>query len=182
MKPEIAQILQGIQSDDLDQRNTFVGLAGLLLERSTIDSPTKQGYEGAIPDSLLSIRLTIGEQQDLIAKLCNVISSEKMTEGMIWALGKASRDLVFEPFLDLVHTYNGRFGKQGYQQILVVLDTFIVRSGTREALQKQNILIDRYDVTQLVHRIAASRESKTQELASWLQQKIRDAQDFTFVT
>lgn len=174
MHADLNRILQDLKSGDLETRNQAVGQAGLLLEKRSISNPDNSIYEGLLPTTLLSITLDTEEQRLFIHQLCDAIYSDNMTEGMLWALGKADKDLGLEPLLRVIRDQGQKLNDEANWQALVALDNFLTRSGTREELQKQRTLMDEYGIEEWLHQFTTSSEPRLQKMAHWLLEEMQD--------
>lgn len=177
MHPTLHRLLQEARSDELEIRHRAVGQIGLFLEKNTIVSGTTGSYKGLLDDELCALILDLSAQQLVVTELCHLISSDKMTEGMLWALGKASRSVSMQPLLQLLQHQSHRFNEEATWQALIALDNVIIISGSVAELQQQHRLIDEHNIVHWLQNLEASPDPRVQKIALRLMNAIHNAQE-----
>ncbi|MCG8350153.1 MAG: hypothetical protein MI924_20500 [Chloroflexales bacterium] len=181
MNPALERVLQEVHANDLEIRHRAVGQIGLLLEKNTAISGTVDSYKDLLDDDLFTLKLDVSEQQRLVAELCNLIASDKMTIGMLWALGKADRTISIRPLFEIIRNQSRTFGEEALWQTLVTLDNVIILSGTAAKLQEQNRLIDEYGIIDWLYGLEHLRDPRVPEKILGLKAAIRDSKGYKYV-
>lgn len=181
MRPEIIQIAQDLKSDNMQARDLSVQYAGLLLEKSASAEMAEGAYNSMLPASLTATSLDQHEQTYLVEVLYETISSPRMTEGMLWALGKADRALGLEPLLNILQSNSSNFSEEAMWQALLALDNFVVRAGSQLVLSEQNRLLQSYKVSERNLAQALFTSPRLQKMAEWIRLKIQDSLELKYV-
>ena len=133
MREEISSLLSCLDLEDFREKNAAVSDLAMLLEKNTYilsgghaDSRLNE-YGQFLPEELLTVTLSIEEQEEIVADLTQRIrSGGPLSSSMLWAIGKASPEVGLSALTEILKCDVVALDDKMSYQFLIALDNFVI--------------------------------------------------------
>lgn len=133
MKEEIVDLLSYLDSKDFNDKNGTISDIAMLLEMSTyilnggqIASRMNE-FQCLLPEDLLSIRLSMDDQKEIVGALKErILSGDPQSPSMLWAIGKAYPEIGLTVLARILKNDPEMPDNEMSYQFLIALDNFII--------------------------------------------------------
>jgi len=177
----LEQLLADAQSQSPDIQQEAITKLGLLLEKHSTNPDSLENYRVLLPDYILDTKLGLHEQELLVQKLCDLANSQEVPAHTFWALSKVRREIGFRPFLDVFNQRKDQLDEASIWQMLIALDNFLLRSGSKYDLQEQNQMIEQNDIVSWLNYVVTTENSRFQKQGQSILKKIRESQSLRYI-
>ena len=133
MKQEIVDLLLCLDSDDFQEKNNTISDIAILLEMNTYTlnggqiSSVLNEYKCLLSEDLISVRLSIEEQNEIIDELTKRISiNDKLGSSMFWAISKSHHTVGLPKLIQIIKCSWDTFDDEVAYQSIIALDNFII--------------------------------------------------------
>ncbi|MDQ2088145.1 hypothetical protein RBH29_17100 [Herbivorax sp. ANBcel31] len=147
MKSEIKDLILYLDSEDFDEKNIAISEVASLLEMNTYilnggkDLGRLEEYKIYLDEDLISIRLDIGEQAEIIDELIKRIrSKDELRSSMLWAIGKGRPEAGLVRLAETIKACWDEFNDEEAYQSIVSMENYMDYD-VKETLSKEEEII-----------------------------------------
>ncbi|NLI57567.1 MAG: hypothetical protein GX387_03470 [Clostridium sp.] len=147
MKSEIKDLIVYLDSEDFDEKNIAIIEVASLLEMNTYilnggkDPSRLEEYKIYLDEDLISIRLDIEEQAEIIDELINRIrAKDELSSSMLWAIGKGRPEAGLVRLVETITACWDEFNDEEAYQSIISMENYMDYD-VRKTLSKEEEII-----------------------------------------
>ncbi|AEV67139.1 hypothetical protein [Acetivibrio clariflavus] len=151
MKKEIADLLSHLNSNNTEEKRYSIADIGMILEMNTRilngnqSDLVNEEFKNYLDKKLLSIRLNIDEQVEIIEKLVErILAKDTLSASMLWAIGKAYPTAGLPGIVKVIEFNWKTFDDEMSYQSIISLENFlywdIIRNASGELLRNEEFM------------------------------------------
>lgn len=171
MKKEVADLLSYLDSSDTEEKSAAIADIALLLKMNTFIlnganiATMEEEFKKFLDEELLSIRLSIEEQKEIVDELIErICAKDELSSSMFWAIGKSHASVGFPRLTEVIKRYWKTFDDKTSYQSMIALENFIDHYYNRSLMEK--LLPMDEEIMDFVRIKSESSNEKVAELAN----------------